>query len=34
MTQTILRVAAYAGVGVALVFGGLLAMAVVIPAVT
>ena len=34
MTQTILRVAAYAGVGVGLVFGGLLAMAVVIPAVT
>jgi hypothetical protein len=34
MTQKILRVAAYAGAGVGLVFGGLLAMAVVLPAVT
>ena len=34
MTQTILRAAAYVGAGVVLVFGGLLAMAVIIPAVS
>jgi hypothetical protein len=34
MTQPILRAAAYVGAGVVLVFGGLLAMAVLIPALT